>query len=60
MAQTLHLFIRAAKHNLCTSEQFHTEHIMNEFFILTRVAQALLAVTIVSGIFMATQLALLA
>jgi hypothetical protein len=53
------LFGIGATANLCTvGSIFNGVHIMNELFIVARLAQGLLALTIVSAIVMAIQFSL--
>jgi hypothetical protein len=57
--QGLNLFGIGARPNLCTvGSIFNGAHIMNDLFIVARLMQGLLAVTIVSAIMMAIQFSL--
>jgi hypothetical protein len=55
----LRLFAQGIRINLCTvAANLNGAHIMNELFIVTRLVQGFLALTIVSGIVGAIQLSL--
>jgi hypothetical protein len=57
--QGLNLFAIGARANLCTvGSIFYGAHIMNDLFIVARLMQGLLAVTIVSAIMLAIQFSL--
>jgi hypothetical protein len=57
--QTLRLFVRRPRINLCpVAIILNGAHIMNEVFYVIRLVQGLLAVTIVSGIVLAIQFAM--
>jgi hypothetical protein len=57
--QGLNLFGSGAKTNLCTVDSiFAGAHIMNDLFIVARLVQGLLAITIVSAIVAAIQFSL--
>jgi hypothetical protein len=59
LGQRLRLFAQGARNNLCTvAAILNGAHIMNELFIVTRLAQGFLALTIVSSIVGAIQLSL--
>ena len=53
------MFAIGARANLCTvGSIFNGAHIMNDLFLVARLMQGLLAVTIVSAIMMAVQFSL--